>query len=245
MVALVVQLAFPPARMKTTATEPTRVALRASLMMESEVPQPRRAGSDHEVLVNHQSRAGDSVTSIRGVMIVSSLRMLQELGYYERYLTLLADQARATLPYVLAQSWVPIELACTHYAACEALDLGESELTSLGEKIANRNADAFYGTLLRSARRGGMDAAWLALGAQARIYDRMYVGGSVAVLRTGPKDAVVELSGLPLAAYRYFRVAYCGYMRGLASTLLDRYYVCLTTPRQPQAHSVALAGSWV
>jgi ribose/xylose/arabinose/galactoside ABC-type transport system permease subunit len=90
-----------------------------------------------------------------------------------------------------------------------------------------------------------MDAAWIALGSQARIYDRMYLGGGVTVLRTGPKDAIVELHGLPLASYRYFCVAYCGYMRGLAGMLLERYYICITRARQSDAHTVALAGSWI
>jgi hypothetical protein len=85
----------------------------------------------------------------------------------------------------------------------------------------------------------------LALRAQARIWERIYTGGRIHIERTGPKDARVELHGLPLAQFRYFRFAYRGWYRCIGGLLCKKLYLNFVQPRFPHPHAFALAGSWV
>lgn len=205
---------------------------------------PASSGT-HEIICDHRSAAGPSVLRVRGSLIASSLSALRELGYYERYLALLDNQVREPILSTLAMSWVPVELALAHYQTCDALRMGESDLERIGQHVAQRHADVFFGTLMRTIRAAGIDAPWAGLRAQPRVWDRIYEGGGLTVFRLGPKDAVLELHGLPLVRYVYFLNAYAGYLRGLASLLVRRFYLKLIEPQSGQPNSVAFAGSWV
>jgi hypothetical protein len=45
---------------------------------------------------------------------------------------------------------------------------------------------------------------------QQRLWDRVWRGGAVAISRTGPKDAVLEIVGWPCVRFPYVRVAFRG-----------------------------------
>jgi hypothetical protein len=182
---------------------------------------------------------------MRGTMLVSSIENLRLLGHYERYLSLLPVQHSDTLVYAIATSWVPMEVALAHYAACDALELEEPERQRLGELMAERVASTFLAAMLRGSRSVGVDGFWFALGQNDRLYDRMYQGGGVRVIQTGPKDATLENHGLPLVQSRHFRSAYVAYMAALVRLFAKIAYVQQVHPSQPHPHSIAVAGSWV
>lgn len=205
----------------------------------------RAPGWDDEVLCDHRSAGGRAVTHVRGTLLVSSLQVLKEAGRYERYLRELPEQWHEPVLFAIALSWVPVEVAIAHYAACDALALSDRELGTIGELVAGRLAETFLGSILQAARGAGVDAPWIALRAQPRIWDRIYQGGGVKVWRTGPKDAKAEFYGLPLTQFHYFRIAYCGYYRGLANLFVRSAYVKATRAEEPKPDTFAIAASWV
>jgi len=201
--------------------------------------------SQLEVVCDHVSSAGPTVTHVRGTVLVSSLLTLKAAGHYDRYVELLPREWHEPVLFALASSWLPIELGLVHYQTCEALALDNHELTQIGELLATRYADTFLGTILQKTRDAGVNAPWIALRAQPRIWERMYMGGGVKIYRTGPKDALGEFSGLPLARFRYFRVAFAGYYQGLANMFVRSAYVTAARPMNPGGDTFAITGSWV
>jgi hypothetical protein len=197
-----------------------------------------------ETICDHQSEGGPNVTHVRGTLLVASIETLKNAGHYERYLSLLAAPFREVLPFTLAHSWVPLELAMAHYGACDALALSEAELERIGELVATRFAETFLGTLLRATRNAGVDAPWIALRAQGRMWDRLYIGGHVRITRTGPKDALGEFQGLPLSQFPYFRSAYRAYYRGIAHMFVRTAYVQIARRRDAPANTLTLTASW-
>src|SRR4051812_19196689 len=104
-----------------------------------------------EIVVPHSESA--PVTGVRNLLIQASLGALKANGYYERY-TSHMDRAKLEqlLEYV-APSWVPVELALAHYAACEKLCLTSTELTMMGRSTGDR----LQSTTLVSAAKKSRD----------------------------------------------------------------------------------------
>jgi hypothetical protein len=198
-----------------------------------------------ETVVEYVSALGPRVTHVRGTLLAGSQATLRELGVYERYQELLPLEVRETLLCVLASSWVPIEAAVAHYETCDALTLDQAQIKLAGERMASRIVETFAGAALRTARSLGADSFWLVLQQNDRFYDRLYQGGGVNVLQTGPKDVILENHGQPLAAIRYWRASYLAYMEALGKAFTNISYVKLVHPRTPGPHSIAVAGSWV
>lgn len=203
------------------------------------------ADAQLDVVCDHQSAGGPTVTHVRGTVIANSLSTLREAGLYERYLALLPASSHEAVLLSLASSWLPVEVAVAHYEACEQLGLGAAELTEIGERLATRYAGTLIATLLQSSRAAGVDAPWVGLRAQGRIWDRMYVGGGAKIYRLGPKDALGEFYGLPLVRFRYFRAAFCAYYQGLATLVVKRAYVKPMRPLSDRPDTFAIGGSWV
>lgn len=198
-----------------------------------------------EVLVQHVSSFGPHVTQVRGTLLAGSQATLRELGVYDRYQELLPPEMRDMLLCVLASSWVPIEAAVAHYEACDALMLDQAQIKIAGDRMAARVIDTFAGAALRTARSLGADSFWVVLQQNDRFYDRLYQGGGVTILQTGPKDVILENHGQPLAAVRYWRASYLAYMEALGKAFTNLAFVKLVHPRTPGPHAIAVAGSWV
>jgi len=71
--------------------------------------------------------------------------------------------------------------------------------------------------------RGG--DSWTALAQFQRLWDRILDGGDCAVGRAGPKDARLEVVGLPLFRIRYFRFAFRFYTLTLCRLFATSCYV--------------------
>lgn len=198
-----------------------------------------------ELICDHRSPAGPTVTHIRGTVLASSLAMLKERGHFARYTELLPPAQHDVVLFALASSWVPIDAAVAHYRACDALGLGGEEMDAIGEELSNRYAGSIFGTLLRTSRQAGLEGPWIGLRAQGRIWDRVFVGGAVRSYRTGLKDAYLEQRGLPLAQVPYFRQAYVCWFRAMASLVVRKLHLRIVPPREPHPLTLAIAGSWV
>lgn len=194
-----------------------------------------------EVIVEHHSPAGPLITSVRGSLLVTAIERLKECGHFERYLTKLPARYHEQMLYALAVSWVPVELMMEHCKACDDLCLSDAELVQLGSETARTMSRAMLGTMLRTAGISPL----LALASLGRVWDRIYIGGSCTVLRTGPKDVFLEQNGNLLAGSRYLRIASQGFFKSLAELFSTKAYVKAARPRQPSPLAFALEGSWV
>ena len=153
------------------------------------------------------------VLDIRGSLIVSSLETLRELDLFDRYLAQLpADQHEHVL-YVLAASWVPIDIAMAHYGACEAMQLDEAELENIGRHVSQRIMGTFLATLVKTAS-SLIAPDRVPLRQYPRLWDRLLRGGGCTVSAMGPNDARIESRGVPMFRYRYFRIGYTGLIKG-------------------------------
>jgi hypothetical protein len=112
------------------------------------------------------------------------------------------------------RSWLPIDLAWTHYATCNALGLTADEVLSIGAKVAPVQVSG-VGLLLRAARAGGI-TPWALFDNASRYWQRMYDGGRVDVYREGRKDARLVVRGQPLLRFGYWRTGLRGIVQALA-----------------------------
>ena len=172
-------------------------------------------GDKYHFLVEHQSSHGPSVTQVRGSLIASSLQSLRRLELFDRYISQLPAEYHDQVLYVLAASWVPVDLAMAHYAACDAMQLSEPELHKIGGYVSERIIGTFLGTLIRTTAT--VVGSSSVLRHYPRLWDRLLMGGGCSVRMLTPRDARIESRGLPMCKYRYFRVAYAGLLRGAAS----------------------------
>ena len=198
-----------------------------------------------EIVCDHQSQGGPTVTHVRGALLASSLQVLKEIEVYDRYRELLAPALHEPVLHALAMSWVPIDVALAHYRACDALALSDAKLQTLAHSLSHRYSDSIFGTMLRTSRQAGIDGPWIALRAQGRFWDRMYLGGGVRAYRTGPKDAILEQRGIPLADISYFRSAHRLWLASLGELLVRKLHIRLVRSSERGPHTMAFAGSWV
>jgi hypothetical protein len=166
---------------------------------------------DRQILIAH-TQSVKPATTIRSTVLQSSVASLRQRGHFDRWLTLVDERHRATIVESLAPSWMPIEVALAHYAACEALELPLSEQMAMGEAVGDRIQGSFLTTLMKSARAAGYNPMIL-LSQFDRLYGRLFQGGSVQLTQTGPKDADVEVRGMQATCFPYFRIAFAGVVR--------------------------------
>jgi hypothetical protein len=197
------------------------------------------------VVMDYTSPEGRTVVEARGILIVSSMQTLKSLGLYDAYLQKLSPPLREQLGAVLASSWVPLELGLAHCEAIDALQLTDRQMQDQGEQIARQVSDSSLSMMMRTARGMGVDKSWWLLKQVDRIWPRVYRGGGITLLAAGPKDAILEIHGVPLLSSRFFRAAHHAFVAGLGASLSETSYVKAVRPREPHPHRAATSMSWV
>lgn len=205
----------------------------------------RASLSEPQVVVEHISAHGPTVTHVRGTLIVGARENLRELGVFDEYQRRLPSALREAVLYALASSWLPLEVARAHYLTCDQLGLSAAQVNRLGELSAQRIIGTFAGRALKVARDVGAETYWMLMEKNDRLYDRMYQGGGVTVLKTGPKDVWLENVGQPLATCRFWRALYLAYMESMGRAFARASYVKMARPRTAHPHAIAISGSWV
>lgn len=196
-------------------------------------------------MVDYVSPHGPNVTHIRGIILTKSMENLVQAGLHERYLKELEPELHESMRFVIAASWVPIELARAHYEACDRMRLGDRTTDDLGSRMAASMSGPLFASLLRATRSAGMESLWTVLKQKDRLWDRMYQGGGVTVIKVGPKDLILENHGISLAESRHFKAAYRAYWSALGALFAKAAHVKFVSPREPHPHRIAIAGSWV
>lgn len=185
----------------------------------------------------------EPASAVRSTLLQSSLSFLRARGHFERYYELLEPRYRETIVQSMAPTWMPIEVALHHYAACDALRLSAAEQAAIGESVGKRVQGTLISSFMRAARDAGVTPMFY-LSRFDRLYKRLIQGGSAQVTRTGPKDVEVELWGARLPHYQYFRVAFNGLCRASLFFFGSRGFV-----RQvsflPECDRLVISIAWV
>jgi Protein of unknown function (DUF2378) len=196
-----------------------------------------------QVLIAHVAQL-QPVTYVRSTILQSSLASLRTRGSFDEWCRLVDPDYRDIIVESLAPTWLPISVGVAHYTACEALMLPQSEQVAMGEVVGDRIQGTFMGTLMRSARAAGMNPMIL-LSQFDRMWARVFQGGSIQLVQTGPKDLDIEVRGLPLVRLPYFRTAFCGVVRaGIAFSGVRSAHV---KPRihRPEDGQYVMHAAWV
>lgn len=182
------------------------------------------------------------ITHVRSTLIASSLMALKERDLFSRYLERLPANLHESILQSVAGSWLPLEVGMAHYAAAEGLALSPQEQFEIGSSVAERVQNGMLGTLVRVAKTAGV-TPWTGLEQFQRLWDRLLQGGGGAVWRLGPKEARVEIHGVPMVSFAYFRNGWRGMFAGSGSLFVSKVYVT-EIARKTTATSMALRVAW-
>ncbi len=189
-----------------------------------------------------RSRLGVA-TLARSTLVTNSIQSLRTRGLYQRYAMHLAPDDEAALSTAVAGVWIPVDLAVAHYEACEALHLGVGQQLGIALEVGQHVHGTLLRAMLRLARTAGV-TPWAALAYSGTLYGRLFQGGGIEVIRTGPKDARVDMVGNPLCDIEYFRVG----VRGVYESALEHFSRRVVTQEIPWrrvGQEMSLRISWV
>jgi hypothetical protein len=181
-------------------------------------------------------------TEIRSTTLISSLNALRGLEVADSYFGLVPREHGEAMRQLVAGVWVPMAIGMTHYEAVERLRLTDDQARENGRRVAQGVQNSHFGTLVRTL--GATVTPWTVLPRVHSFVGRLVNGGACAVYREGPKDARVEIHGVPIARFAYVRLGWAGMFEGTLSLLVRKVYVRDQSPpgtRTVAAYSVAWA----
>lgn len=170
---------------------------------------------------------------VRSTLIATSRHGLFKQGHEERYVASLGADGEARMrEATMVTQWLDIDVALEHYRTADALKLSVAEMHRVGNVVGARLEGALWGSFARLARSGGL-TPWTVLHRLDRIWGRMYQGDAIEVTKAGPKDAIIDVSGNPLADVGYWRVALVGLMQGATELFARSAYVTVEAQDAP------------
>lgn len=185
----------------------------------------------------------ESLTHVRGTLIVASREQMKVLGEYERYLSALSPQANVALVSLIAASWVPVELAVAHFEAIDKLELD----TDVIEAATGAVAAKLHGVLLRTVAKAAQATGVTPLSVVrtlGTLWGRTFRGGAVGVKQTAPKEGTVFVVGSPLLSSRYHRTGIRVHIQVAADLFSERAFV-REQSYKPAHEELAIRVQWV
>jgi hypothetical protein len=199
-----------------------------------------------KVVVDYMCPNRPQVTDLRGSLVVGALRLLKDGEHFERYMAMVPPERRDVVNFSLASSWITSEIAHGFFSSIDNLQLSDSQIAKMGERLGTHILDNLFATLVRSARSAGADTGvWFVMRQCERVWSRVYQGGGCTLIQTGPKDAILEVHGVPFAESRCFRMMHGAFMRGMVQMVAR---TCIAKParaREPRPDRYAISLSWV
>jgi len=166
--------------------------------------------------------------SVRGTLILSSLKTLEERDLFDAYFQHLAPRSHNEIRALIAGAWYPIDLAIDHYRACEALGVTRAEQLALGKGVGQKQDRTLFQSILSLAKQAGA-TPWLPLSMLGKIQDRVFLGGALAVYKLSPKDAEIDLHGFSVLQFKYVQNAYCGMFQNTCESFCRKAYMKVHT----------------
>jgi hypothetical protein len=180
-------------------------------------------------------------TKIRSTVLSSSLVALDNLGLRDAYFERLPREHHPTIQGLVVGEWLPMDLGVTHYGAIDGLGISAEQAKANGRLVADRVQKSYLGTMIRTLGLG--ITPWTILSRTQSFLDRLMLGSAASVTKLGPKDARVELHGVPIALYPYVRSGWAGMFEGTLEVVTRKVYCRDASP--PRTESVAvLLLSW-
>jgi hypothetical protein len=194
------------------------------------LPRPMDLNPREEVILALPARHRVPMsTQFRSTWLASSLHALRDRGLYDRYVASLPPAFVEPITSCIAGVWLPIEMACAHYAACDRLDLPASDLVSIGTQVMLHTHRTVLAITMRLATAAGA-TPWTIFPHAQRLWDRNWVGAAVGVTKTGLREARMELVGWPCARYAYCRIGIRGVVSGLIELFCEKAHVTEIPP---------------
>jgi hypothetical protein len=98
------------------------------------------------------------------------------------------------------------------------------------------------GLLVRTAKSAGT-TPWAGLTHCTQFYERLFMGGSVQLVKLGPKEARLDTVNNPLFAFPYFRNAYRGIVCSGTELFCEKAYA-VELPKYTSDTALGLRVSW-
>lgn len=203
-------------------------------------PGVPHAGADDVVLAFPATVS--PIRHVRSTLLLASMGALEKAGHRERWAALMPGEAREALQYAVPGVWMRLELALAHYQACDQLGLSDEAAAQLGATTFARIKGTLLGTMLRMAQ-GAAVTPWTVLPHLQRFWNRAYDGAGIRIVKTGPKDAQVDLMQCALADTAYYRTALAGLLRSVLELFAARAYVRERRGRRPPG-TLSLHAQW-
>jgi hypothetical protein len=203
---------------------PCNERYRASRSAPSTKPLDRQAGAPAPAPHSVSPGRVPVAKQFRSTWLTSSLAALRERGLIDRYLSVLPQPYHPVVTGNIAGTWLPIDVAIAHYAACDQLDLSAHDVLAIGREVTKR----VHGSALRmfiTLAQGLGVTPWTALARASTLWRRCWDGGDVAAVSVGPKEARVEIAGWPCAGTSYCRVACRGMITAVVEPFCAKVYV--------------------
>lgn len=183
-----------------------------------------------------------AANAIRSTTLMSSLVAIERAGKLPAYRENLPVEHRETLGALVAGTWLPMEVGLAHYATVERLEFSDEQARENGRLVAELVQNSHFAVLIRAL--GSTVTLWSVLPRMPAFVARLVQGGECTVVRTGPKDARIELHGIPIARFDYVRNGWAGMLEGTLGLLVRRVYAqVLSSSDSPSVASFSL--SWV
>jgi len=178
-----------------------------------------------KVIVPFPRGRGEVATHVRSTLVLSSLQSLKSHELFDRYAEKVDPETRESIVTGVAGVWLPMSLGLRHYRACEEIGLAPRDQVAIGYEVGGRIQGTMLGILVRTAKNMGA-TPWLGFEPIVRLWDRVFQGGTgPSVIQLGPKEARVELVGLPLLDVPYFRQAFRGTFMAALELFCAKVYV--------------------
>lgn len=177
-------------------------------------------------------------THLRGTVLASSLAAIEALGLRDDYFATLAPERHDAIRGLVVNDWIPMELALAHYGALETMGLAGEVARDNGRKVADRVQRSYLATLVRALGVG--ITPWSILPRTQSVLDRLLLGSTVAVTKLGPKDARIEMHGIPIARFAYVRSGWAGMIEGGVDLVCRKSFVKDVSPRRTETVALYL-----
>jgi len=178
----------------------------------------------------------------RSTILMASVGSIRDLGRFDEYVVHLPEAHRELLLDAVAAVWIPIDVAFSHYSACDALNLPVDQQVQNGRVIFDKNRGTLLGTVVRMATQSGM-TPWNVFPHLQRFWERAYDGGGVRIVKLGPKEARLELVAVRVTDSRYYRNALRGLVMAVTEMFCRKAYAT-ETPGQRGAGTVSYRVQW-
>jgi len=92
-----------------------------------------------------------------------------------------------------------------------------------GRKVAQSVQNSYFATLVRALGNGV--TLWTVLPRLPSFLGRLVDGGACGVYKDGPKDARIEIHGVPIAHFAYVRLGWAGMFESSLELIARKVYV--------------------